>query len=132
MVDFQGVWQGNWQRTSCSETGGAQGVACSATPTAGTLRLTFTQSGTEVQGSVEVMALFIPSSGVVGSSGTLTLNGQTHVQGQAPGTFSLFNWSTTRSGTAMTGTFTLTFVADNLALGTETLQLTLQNVAKTS
>jgi len=131
-IDFQGVWQGTWQRTSCTETGGAQGAACSQTPSSGTLRLTLTQTGTAVQGSAEILALLIPSSGMVGSSGTLALNGQTHIGGQASGTFSLSNWSTTRSGNAMAGTFTLTFVADDPALGTETLQLTLQSVTKTS
>ena len=75
-VDFQGVWQGNWQRTSCSETGGAQGQACSQTPSSGSLRLTLTQTGTAVQGSVEVASFFISASGSVNNSGTLSLTGQ--------------------------------------------------------
>jgi hypothetical protein len=131
-VDFQGVWQGTWQRTSCSETGGAQGVACSQTPTSGALRLTLTQTGTQVMGPVEFLSLLIASSGGVSNSGTLSLTGQTHVQGDAPGTFSLSNWATARNGNAMTGSFTLTFAADNPALGTETIQVSLQNVTKTS
>ena len=60
-VAFQGVWQGTWQRTSCTETGGAVGVACAQTPTSGALRLTLTQAGTAVQGSVEVASFFIPA-----------------------------------------------------------------------
>ena len=129
-VDFQGVWQGTWQRTSCTDT--VQGQACSATPQSGALRLTLTQTGTEVQGTVEILSLLIPSTGGVGSGGTLALTGQTHIGGQSPGTFSLSNWSTTRSGNAITGSFTLTFVADNAAFGTETIQLSLQNVTRTS
>src|SRR6188472_4824993 len=79
-VDFQGVWQGNWQRTSCSESGAAQGQACSQTPSSGSLRLTLTQTGTAVQGSVEVASFFIQASGSVNNSGTLSLTGQAHLQ----------------------------------------------------
>jgi hypothetical protein len=128
-VDFQGVWQGNWQRTSCTETGGAQGVACNQTPTSGALRLTLTQTGTDVQGTVEVASFFIPATGSVNNSGALSLTGQAHLQSA---TETLSNWSTTRSGTAMNGGFTLTIVADNPAFGSQILQLTLQNVTKTS
>lgn len=128
-VDFQGVWQGNWQLTSCSETGGAQGQACSQTPSSGSLRLTLTQTGAEVQGSVEVASFFIPASGSVNKSGTLSLTGQAHLQNANE---TLSNWSTTRSGSAMSGGFTLTIVADNPAFGSQTLQLTLQNVTKAS
>ena len=128
-VDFQGVWQGTWQRASCTETGGAQGVGCSQTPTSGALRLTLTQTGTDVQGSVEVASSFIPATGAVNTSGALTLMGQAHVQSGAE---ALSNWSTTRSGNSMNGGFTLTIVADNPAFGSEIVQVTLQNVTKTS
>ena len=128
-VDFQGVWQGNWQRTSCTETGGAQGVACGQTPTSGALRLTLTQTGTTVQGSVEVASFFIPATGSVNNSGALSLTGEAHLQSA---TETLSNWSTTRSGTSMSGSFTLTIVADNEAFGSQILQITLQNVTKSS
>ena len=128
-VEFQGVWQGTWQRTSCTETGGAQGVACNQTPTSGALRLTLTHTGMAVQGTVEVASFFIPATGSVNSSGALSLTGQAHLQSA---TESLSNWSTTRSGTSMSGSFTLTIVADNSAFGSQILQLTLQNVTKTS
>jgi hypothetical protein len=128
-VDLTGVWQGTWQRTSCTETGGAQGVACNQTPTSGALRLTLTQSGTAVQGSVEVASFLIPATGSVNSSGALTLTGSAHLQS---GTETLSNWSTTRSGTSMSGGFTLTIAADNPAFGSQILQLTLQSVTKNS
>src|SRR5262245_47711400 len=131
-VDFQGVWQGNWQRTSCTETGGAQGNACSQTPSSGALRLTLTQAGTEAQGSVEFLSLVIPASGQVGASGGLSLGGQVHVQGSAPGTFALSNWNSTRSGNSLNGAFTLTFVADNPSFGSQTLRVTLQGVTKST
>ena len=128
-VDFQGVWQGNWLRTSCTETGGAQGVACSQTPASGALRLTLTQTGTDVQGTVEVASFLIPATGSVNNDGGLSLTGQAHLQSA---TEALSNWSTTRSGNSMNGGFTLTIVADNGAFGAQILQLTLQNFTKTS
>jgi len=126
-VDFQGVWQGNWQKASCTDT--VQGQACGQTPPSGALRLTLTQTGTEVQGTVEVASFFIPASGSVNNSGALSLTGQAHLQS---GTETVSNWSTTRSGTTMNGGFTLTIVADNPTFGSEIVQLTLQNVTKTS
>jgi len=128
-VDFQGVWQGNWQKGSCTETGGAQGIACNQTPSSGSLRLTLTQTGTEVQGSVEVASFFIQASGSVNDNGALSLTGQANLQSA---TETLSNWSTTRSGSTMSGGFTLTIVADNPAFGSQTVQLTLQNVTKSS
>ena len=128
-TDFTGVWQGNWVRASCTETGGAQGVACAQTPTSAALRLTLSQSGNEVQGNVEVGSFIIPASGVVNSGGSLSLSGSAR-QGSATGTLS--NWSTSRSGNTMTGAFTLTIVADNPAFGSQILGLTLQSVTKSS
>lgn len=126
-VNFTGTWQGNWLRTSCAETGGAVGVACNQTPTSGVLRLTFTQSGTTVSGNVEVASFVIPGSGSVNASGTLTFTGSAHLQSA---TETISNWSTTRSGTSMNGSFTLAIVADNPAFGSQTLVLTLQNVTR--
>ena len=131
--NFQGVWQGSWQRTSCTETGGAIGSACSQTPSSGSLRLTLTQTGNNVQGNVEFGSLIIASSGSVNGSGSLSLAGQARLsQGSAPGTFTLSNWSTSRSGNSMNGNFTLTFVADNTAFGSQIVQVALQNVTTSS
>ena len=136
-VDFTGTWQGNWQRTSCSESGGAAGAACNATPTSGALRLTLTQTGTSVSGNVEVASFLIPGAGSVSANGTLNLTGSARITFLVDGvprsaTGTLSNWSTTRSGNTMNGSFTLTIVADNQAFGTQTLVLTLQGVTKTS
>ncbi len=127
-TSVQGIWQGTWLRSSCSETGGAVGVACNSTPTSGSLRLTLTQTGASVQGSVEVASFLINASGSV-NGGTLTLSGSAHLQSA---TETISNWSTSRSGDSMTGSFTLAIVADNQAFGSQTLVLTLQNVTKTS
>ncbi len=113
--DFQGVWEGQWLRTSCSETGGAVGIACNLPPTSGGLRLTLTQTGSSVQGNVEV-ALFIviSGSGSVNANGSLTLTGSAHLQNA---TQTLSNWNTTRSGNTMNGAFTLTIVARQPGVG---------------
>jgi hypothetical protein len=127
--DFQGTWEGQWQRTSCSESGGAVGVACNVTPTSGALRLTLTQTGSSVQGNVEVASFIISASGSSNANGSLTLAGSAHLQSA---TQTLSNWNTTRSGNSMSGAFTLTIVADNQALGSQVVVLSLQNVTKTS
>ena len=63
------------------------------------------------------------------NNGALALTGQAQIQSA---TETLSNWRTTRSGTSMNGGFTLTIVADNPAFGSEIVQVTLQNVTKTS
>ena len=125
--DFSGTWLGNWLRTSCTETGGAIGIACSQLPTFGAMRLTFTQAGSSVSGNVELASFLIPGSGTVDGNGTLTFTGSAHLQ---EGTQTISNWSTTRSGSSMNGSFTVSHVADNPALGSQTLVLTLQNVTR--
>ena len=90
--------------------------------------MSLTQSGTEVQGTLEFATFVVPATGTV-SGGTLTLSGQSRQQ-SATGTIT--NWSTTQSGTTMNGGFTFSIVADNPAFGSQTLSVTLQNVTKTS
>ena len=72
-------------------------------------RLTLTQTGLLFAGNVEFGTVVIPATGSVNASGALSLTGQTHFGGQAPGTFSLSNWNTTRSGTTLNGGFTISF-----------------------
>ena len=99
------------------------------TPSSGAVRLTLTQTGSSVQGNVEVASFIIAASGSVNANGSLTLTGSAHLQNA---TQTLSNWNTTRSGGSMSGAFTLTIVADNQALGSQVVVLTLQNVTKTS
>ena len=127
-TNFQGIWDGTWQRTSCSETGGAVGIPCNSGLTTGGIRVSLSQSGSEGQGTVEFATWVVPVTGTV-SGGTLSLSGQSRQQG-ATGTIT--NWSTTRSGSTMNGGFTFSIVADNPAFGSLTVSVALQNVVKTS
>jgi hypothetical protein len=125
---FQGQWDGTWQITSCTETGGVQGVACGLVPTSGGLRLTLSQSGSEVQGTLEFTAFVVPVTGNV-NNGTLSLSGQAH---QQAATGRITSWSTTRSGNTMNGGFTFSIVSDTPAFGSATVVVTLLNVTKTA
>ena len=119
----QGVWSGSWARTSCTET--ASAGLCGLTPQSGSLRLTLTQSGTSVSGTLDVNLFTMPVTGSVGSDGALTLSGQTRAQGV---TVVLTTWSTTRNGTAMSGSFSVNISPDETSLGRQTVQANLQNV----
>jgi len=127
-TSFQGQWDGTWQRTSCTETGGVPGVACGLVPVSGGLRVTLSQSGSEVQGTLEFAAFVVPVTGTV-NNGTLSLSGQTH---QQAATGRITSWSTTRSGNTMNGGFTFVIVSDTAAFGSATVVVTVQNVTKTS
>jgi hypothetical protein len=118
---FQGQWDGTWQRTSCTGS-------CGLVPASAGLRVTLSQSGSEVQGTLEFAVFLVPVTGTV-NNGTLSLSGQAHQQ-QATGRIT--SWSTTRSGNSMNGSFTFSITADNPADGSATVAATLQNVTKTS
>ena len=120
---YQGVWQGTWVKASCI------GAACDIVPPSGGLRLTLAQSGSQVQGTVELATFVIPASGNVNSNGALSLAGTTS-QGGATATLS--NWTTTRTGNSLSGGFTLTILPDDPQIGPQTVGITLQNVTRTS
>ena len=90
--------------------------------------MTLSQSGSEVQGTLEFATFVVPVTGAV-NSGTLSLSGQAHQQ-QATGRIT--SWSTTRSGDTMNGGFTFSIAADNPAFGSATVVVALQNVRRTS
>lgn len=126
-TSFEGRWDGTWQRTSCTDT--VQGIACSQPGgTSGGLRLTLSQSGSEVQGTLEFAIFIVPVTGTV-NQGTLSLSGQAQAQGA---TGKITAWSTTRSGNTMVGGFTFSIVADNPAAGSSTVTVTLQNVTRSA
>ena len=86
---------------------------------------------------MEMVQFIIPASGVVNASGSLSLSGQAVssviYEGRLESaTVTLSNWSTTRSGNSMSGTFRLAIVPNNSALGSQIVELALQNVTKTS
>ena len=90
--------------------------------------MTLSQSGTEVQGTLEFATFVVPVTGTV-NGGTLALSGQSH---QQTATGRITSWSTTRSGNTMNGSFSFSIVADNPAFGSSTVAVALQNVTKTS
>ena len=103
-------------------------MACSRVPPSGGLRVTLSQSGTEVQGTLEFAIYIVPVTGTV-SQGTLSLSGQQHQQ-ETIGRIT--SWSTTQSGNTMSGGFTFSIVADNPSFGSATVVVTLQNVTRTA
>lgn len=126
--NFQGVWSGNWSRSTCSETGSAVGQFCSGL-TGGTLKLTLTQSGTAAQGTLLLGSIQYSVSGPIGSTGTLTLTGSASALG---GTQSLSAWQSQISGTSLNGTFTYIILSPGgSAAGSATVTGSLQGVIKT-
>lgn len=125
---YQGVWQGAWLRQSCSENG-ASGAACASLPTTGSLRLTISQAGANVTGTLELGSYVVAVSGVVGVDGALSLAGQGNAGGV---TVSVTNWRTSAAATSMGGTFTYSLVTPGFQFGSATVNAGLQNVTKTS
>ena len=103
-------------------------MACAALPNTGGLRLTLTQTGSSVEGTAEVGTFQLPVSGPV-TSGALVLTGQGRLLAF---TLNIFDWSSTISGTAMTGAFSFRLVPDDPSGGTATMRAVLQDVVKTS
>jgi hypothetical protein len=125
VANFGGVWVGTWQRQGCTETGGAVG-ACSALPTSGGLRLSLTQAGSDVQGTVEIGTVVTNVTGTI-TSNTLSLTGNGRFESFA---VTVSNWSTRVSGATMSGTFSFTLIPDDTSGGTVIIQASLQNVGK--
>lgn len=124
VANFGGVWVGEWLRQGCTETGGAVG-ACTALPATGGLRLSLTQVGSEVQGTLEIGSVVTNVSGTI-TSNTLALTGQGRFEDFI---VTVSNWSSTVSGT-MSGTFTFTLIPDDTSAGTVIVQASLQNVGR--
>jgi len=127
-ANFQGTWTGEYARTSCSETGGGT-TGCDGLPQTGFLEATLTQSGSTVQGQIEVDVFIISVTGQVDGGGTLTLTGQGRF---VTVTVTLASWRTTTNGSALTGTMTFVITPDDTSLGVITVQGTLQGVNKTA
>jgi len=101
-ASFQGTWTGQYARTACSETGGGTS-GCDGLPQTGFLEATLTQSGTTVQGQIEVDVFIISVTGQVDGSGTLTLTGQGRF---VTVSVTLASWRTTRNGSSLAGNMT--------------------------
>lgn len=106
---FQGNWSGRYIVERCDGTGSAQDYFCSANRGAypvGTdlpITLSLTQNASAVSGSMSLGSVTGNVSGSVNLNGTLILSG-TATQGT--NTAQLTSWSTSVSGSTMTGNFT--------------------------
>jgi uncharacterized protein YceK len=113
----QGVWTGDYQIANCIEQG-ASG-SCSATgfgvgrvlP----IRLALNQNGPQLSGTAELGSISIPVTGTINSAGAITLGGSgvTSFNG-FPTTSTIVNWSSTASGSSMTGQWRTTIAPTGL------------------
>lgn len=106
---FQGNWSGRYIVERCDGTGSAQDYFCSANRGAypvGTdlpITMSLTQNASSVSGSVSLGQVTGSVTGSVNLNGTLILSG-TLTQGT--NTAQLTSWTTSVSGSTMTGNFT--------------------------
>jgi Protein of unknown function (DUF1573) len=107
-ASLAGVWEGRYRVERCDGTGSNQDYFCSsrgAFPPGTTLpiRLSLTQNGQGVSGTIALGQVTGPVSGNVNAGGTLVLQGSAS-NGQIQLTIS--SWSTNASGSTMNGSFT--------------------------
>lgn len=113
-ASFAGTWSGNYIVERCDGTGSIQDIFCSAArgvfPVGSSLPISmeFTQSRGNVTGTFALGSVRGLATGVVSSSGLLTLQG-TGTSGQITATITF--WSTRVQGSVMDGnvTYNLTF-----------------------
>ncbi|MCU1382684.1 MAG: hypothetical protein JWL71_1381 [Acidobacteria bacterium] len=103
VYNFQGAWVGPWVRQSCADTGSLVGFC--AVFNGGVVALQLTQTGTTAQGTlVGLGSSPMNVSGPIGTTGTLTLTGQSVLNGF--GTVTLSEWQSQGVVGAMSGSFT--------------------------
>ncbi|HYC00445.1 MAG TPA: choice-of-anchor D domain-containing protein [Candidatus Limnocylindrales bacterium] len=109
LFNAAGTWRGNYVVERCDGTGSVQDLLCSTQrgvfPPGSLLpiRLSFSQNGASLAGTVEFGQVTGPVSGVIGNDGTITLQG-TATSGTL--TAAISTWSTRVSGNSMAGTVT--------------------------
>ena len=104
---FQGTWAGRYIVERCDGTGSVQDYFCSARGSypPGTdlpISMSLTQNGTSVSGTLSLGSVTGVVTGTVTGAGDMVLQGTVR-SGQTSGTLS--GWSTTVSGSAMSGSF---------------------------
>jgi len=103
-----GQWFGTYTVTSCQESASLVGSgACATLGRGGSTRLTPTQSGTTIGGTLGIGDANIPVSGSVDLNGVVTLAGSATIDGV---TVTLNTWRGTIIGSDMNGTFTFTVI----------------------
>ncbi|MGE0447633.1 MAG: hypothetical protein AB7P99_20585 [Vicinamibacterales bacterium] len=114
-VTVLGEWRGEWQPQTCVEANAAGG--CSALA-GGTIRMLFSGSLTEHEGTVTLGALVIPVSGTATTTGAATLAGSKTENGVAT---TIADGQAVVSGTTITGSYTYTSAAaDSVVTATVT------------
>lgn len=127
LPNFQGQWSGVWTRQSCSEQGAAFGTFCSALAGSNPLRLTLTQSGSSVQGTLELGQLLSAVSGPISSSGALSLSGSGN---SVLGTVNVTNWQTSIVSNTLQGSFNFSVLAPLTVGGSVSILAALQGVVR--
>ena len=101
-ADYTGAWSGSWRMRKCLESGGAVGVACRNIGNWEPLRLHLSQTGSAVEGVVDLGFDSCDVSGTVGLDGTLTMNGHRDV---ATHTLTILHWRSHADDASMVGAF---------------------------
>ena len=130
MATMSGTFAGSYLVERCDGTGSMQDLLCSAqrgifppgTPLP--IRLSVSQSGGTVTGTLALGQVTGPVSGAFGADGVLSLSGTV-----SSGTLSaqITNWRTTLQGNTLTGTASFAMVVSGVP-GTGVLVVRLQNV----
>ena len=115
-ANYAGTWNGTYHIDTCTATFLIDSWCPSALGSTAPLQLSLTQSGSSVTGTIAFQNVTGSVSGTVGANGVLSLSGTAST---ADGHFTLTAWSTTVSGTSMSGTFTFqTFLNDRTGQAT--------------
>ena len=104
-VNFAGSWSGTYTITACGQTGTfAVGGFCDSFSIGSVwpLRLTLTQSGSSVNGTLSQGSIVTTVTGTVDSAGRLTLNGTGTTSGFS---LQIVGWGSSLSGSLMVGTW---------------------------
>lgn len=128
----QGRWTGDYSITGCTSTSQAS-IICTEFNAGRVLPMvvTLTQSGTTINGTLELGSFVVTVSGFASSSG-VTLNGTgALVSGGTAFQVAVNGWQSSVAGTNMSGTWTTTLSASGLT-GTATLSNAIRVLVRTT
>jgi len=133
IVDVHGQFSGTYKIASCVDNGGFSGFCAAAGFDTGTtlpISLSLTQSGSTVTGTITLGSLNGTFQGTV-AGGTLTGTATMTTPPNDDFTLnlSLANWSTTLTGDALSGGFSLVFSAPSLS-GNATLTANISQLSR--
>jgi len=128
----QGTWSGDYTVAGCNDQS-APGFCAGFQPVGSVLpvRMTLTQTGQQLTGSVELGAIAIPVTGTVNASSRVVLTGSVTIPiDELSSTVTLVNWDTVVSGSNMTGGWRTTFTIPGF-VGAPFVESTIRAVTKT-